>query len=104
MVGGAGNDTYVVDNVGDVVTEAVGQGTDTVQSDVIWTLGANLENLTLTGTAAINGTGNSLNNALRGNSATNQLTGGAGNDTYVVSTGDTILENANEGRTRPKAM
>lgn len=96
LTGGAGNDIYVV-STGDAVVENAAEGIDTVQSDVTWTLGANLENLTLTGTAAINGTGNSLNNALRGNSATNQLTGGAGNDTYVVSTGDTILENANEG-------
>ena len=64
MTGGAGNDTYVVDNAGDVVTEAAGGGTDTVQS-----LGqptrsaANVENLTLTGTAAINGTGNALANS-----------------------------------------
>jgi Ca2+-binding RTX toxin-like protein len=96
LTGGAGNDIYVV-STGDAVVENAAEGTDTVQSDITWTLGANLENLTLTGTAASNGTGNSLNNTLRGNSATNELTGGAGNDTYVVSTGDTILENANEG-------
>ena len=96
LTGGGGNDTYVV-STGDTVVENLNEGTDTVQSDVTWTLGANLENLTLTGTAAVNGTGNSVNNTLRGNSAANLLTGGAGNDTYVVSTGDTVVEQANEG-------
>ena len=95
--GGVGDDTYVVDDVTEVVTENLNEGTDTVQSDVTWTLGANLEHLTLTGTAAVNGTGNSVNNTLRGNSAANLLTGGVGNDTYVVSTGDTVVENLNEG-------
>jgi len=96
LTGGAGNDTYVV-GTGDTVTEAVSAGTDTVQSTITWTLGANLENLTLTGTTAINGTGNTLDNVLTGNSAANVLTGGAGNDTYIVGTGDTVTEAASAG-------
>ena len=77
--------------------EAANEGTDLVQSTVTHTLEANIENLTLIGTGAINGIGNSLNNILTGNSAANVLTGGAGDDTYVVGTGDTVVEAANEG-------
>ena len=80
LTGGAGDDTYVV-GTGDTVVEAANAGIDLVQSSVSWTLGANIENLTLIGTEAIDGTGNSLNNILTGNSAANVLTGGAGNDT-----------------------
>jgi Ca2+-binding RTX toxin-like protein len=83
--------------MGDTVVEQANEGTDIVLSDVTWTLGANLDYLTLIGTAAINGTGNSLKNTLIGNSGANVLTGGAGNDTYRVSTGDTVVEQANEG-------
>ena len=97
MRGNAGNDTYVVDNVGDVVTEAESAGFDTVRSTISYTLGANLENLTLIGSAAIKGTGNNLNNVLTGNAAANTLTGGLGNDTYVIGTGDTVVEALNAG-------
>jgi len=97
MTGGTGNDTYVLDMSGDVVIELANEGTDTVQSSIAYTLGANVENLTLTGTALINGTGNALDNVLTGNSMANTLTGGAGNDTYMVSTGDTVVEQANQG-------
>ena len=60
MIGGAGNDTYIRDNTSDVITEGSGAGTDTVLSNLTYTLGSNVENLTLTGTNAINGTGNTL--------------------------------------------
>lgn len=97
LIGGAGNDTYVVDSSSDVVTELVGEGTDLVQSSVTYTLSSNVENLTLTGTSAINGTGNALDNVLTGNSAANVLAGGAGNDTYIVGAGDTTTEASGGG-------
>jgi Ca2+-binding RTX toxin-like protein len=90
--GGAGNDTYIVDNPGDTLTEHANEGTDSVQSTLSWTLGSNFENLTLTGTAAINGTGNELANALVGNAASNILSGGAGNDWLVGGAGADVLD------------
>ncbi|WP_284736141.1 calcium-binding protein, partial [Dongia deserti] len=116
LIGGTGNDTYIVDSIDDLVTENSNEGTDTIATTVTWTLGANIENLTLTGTLDINGTGNSLNNVLTGNSVTNiliggsgndtlnggagadTLIGGTGNDTYVVdNAGDVTTENEGEG-------
>jgi len=105
LIGGAGDDSYVTDG-GDTITEASGEGTDTVRASVSLTLGSNLESLVLTGSGAINGTGNSGANTLTGNSGNNTLDGGggpdvmiggAGNDTYVTDGGDTITENSGQG-------
>jgi Ca2+-binding RTX toxin-like protein len=81
LIGGAGDDVYVVDDVGDEVVEESSQGTDSVQAAISYTLVANVENLMLTGNAAINGTGNELANVITGNSASNRLAGLGGNDT-----------------------
>ncbi len=56
MIGGAGNDTYYVDNTDDVITEAASAGTDTVYSSVNYTLASYVENILLIGTENINGT------------------------------------------------
>ena len=96
LVGGGGDDTYVL-GAGDTIVEQPFSGIDTVMTDQTFTLSSDLENLTLTGIAAINGTGNVLDNVLTGNSGANVLTGGAGNDTYVADGTDTIVENPGEG-------
>jgi Ca2+-binding RTX toxin-like protein len=97
LIGGAGNDSYTVDNTADVITELANEGVDSVSSNVSYTLSANVENLTLTGTSALNGTGNTLDNVLTGNSAINTLTGGMGNDTYFITSGDVVVEAFGEG-------
>jgi Ca2+-binding RTX toxin-like protein len=116
MIGGIGNDTFVVDNLGDKITEALNQGIDTVRTTIAHTLADNVENLVLLGNAAINGTGNNLNNNITGNGVANNLNGGAGNDflngaagadtlvggagndTFVVdNSGDKVVEALNQG-------
>lgn len=109
MYGGSGNDTYVVDNVGDVVSELgvgifEGSGSDTVESSITYSLGFNIENLTLTGTANINGFGNVESNIIKGNAGNNildggidddRMEGGAGNDTYFVDhNSDLVIDTA----------
>ena len=94
MIGGTGNDIYVVDNIGDDVSETstLASEIDAVSSSVSWSLGANLENLILTGTAHVNATGNTLSNVLAGNTGNNVLNGGAGQDTLIGGIGtDTLI-------------
>ena len=107
MYGGTGNttstgsDIYVVDNVGDVVIDETSNRTsaarnhDLVLASISYTLGDTIENLTLTGTGDINGTGNGRANVLTGNSGHNILRGGAGGDTFVFTQGsgaDTVAD------------
>jgi Ca2+-binding RTX toxin-like protein len=85
--GGLGNDSYTTVASNDQIVESPFGGTDSVSSSVTYTLPKNVENLTLTGTPAINGTGNAANNILIGNGAINTLKGGAGNDTLTGNGG-----------------
>jgi Ca2+-binding RTX toxin-like protein len=109
LVGGTGDDLYKVDSSNDIIIENANEGTDTVESTAsTFTLGANLENLTLMGSASIQGGGNALNNILLGNSGNNFLGGGDGNDTLDGNAGadtlkggtgnDTYLFNTGDGQ------
>ena len=92
MHGGADNDIYVVDNLGDQVVEAADEGVDLVNASVSFSLGSDIERLTLTGTADIDGAGNALDNVIKGNVGNNILTGGAGKDTLTGGAGqDTFV-------------
>lgn len=90
LAGGKGNDTYVIDDAGDSITELAGEGTDTVRTQMTYTLGTNLENLVLTGSADVDGTGNTLVNTITGTSGSNTLDGGAGADVLVGGAGDDV--------------
>ena len=88
LTGGAGNDTYIVQNDTDSVVENSNAGIDLVQSSAAsFTLGANVEKLTLIGSTDINGTGNALANILTGNIGHNTLSGEAGNDKLIGGRG-----------------
>ncbi|WP_085318153.1 methyl-accepting chemotaxis protein [Derxia lacustris] len=97
LIGGSGNDSYVVDNSNDTIREtgsAAGE-IDSVQASVSWTLGANLEQLTLGGSAGLRGSGNALANLIAGNAGANLLDGGSGNDTLRGGAGDDTLIGGN---------
>jgi len=92
MRGGAGDDLYRVDDGGDQVVENADEGVDTVRSSVSYALSANVENLGLTGDAAITGTGNGVANLLTGNGSANALSGLGGNDSLDGGGGDDTLD------------
>lgn len=91
LYGGKGDDIYIVDNIGDQVIEVPGEGIDTVRALINYTLGDYVNNLTLIGTASINGTANEYDNVVIGNSGNNILNGGAGNDKLTGGTGNDSL-------------
>ncbi|WP_426152978.1 M10 family metallopeptidase C-terminal domain-containing protein [Pseudomonas sp. DC3000-4b1] len=90
---GTGSTLYIVDDVGDTVTETDANKAhiDTVQSAVSWTLSSNVEVLDLSGDKALAGTGNDLDNTLRGNSGNNVLDGKGGSDTLVGGGGADVF-------------
>lgn len=92
LLGGTGDDFIYVDSSSDVVVENAGEGADTVFASLSWTLGENQENLTLTGSSSINGTGNALANKLVGNSGANTLDGGSGDDVVEGAAGNDTLK------------
>jgi Ca2+-binding RTX toxin-like protein len=91
MSGGLGDDYYVVDNSADQVVEGAGGGFDTVESWVSHVLAVHVDDLLLSGSGAIDGTGNDLDNILFGNAAANVLTGAGGNDLLYGGGGLDIL-------------
>ena len=104
MQGGAGDDRYIVDHLGDVALELAGGGLDLVLASVSFTLGAELEQLTLTGTAHLSGTGHGLANRITGNAGDNLLSGDAGNDTLVGGAGaDTLIGGLGQDRLQGQA-
>lgn len=91
MTGGTGNDTYYVDSTSDTVTESSGEGTDTVIAGVDWTLGSDVENLQLQGWTGYIGTGNALNNSIKGSSGDDTLDAAAGDDLIIFGLGTDIV-------------
>ncbi len=95
MRAGQGHDVYRVDSIGDTVIELANEGVDLVIATASFTLGAHVENLTLTGAGAIDGAGNGLDNVITGGSGANVLSGGAGADTLTGLNGaDTLIGGA----------
>ncbi len=92
MTGGTGNDSYYVDSKYDVVSEAVGEGTDTVLTTLVkYTLGNDVENLTYLGALKFTGIGNALDNQITGGTGADVLLGGAGNDNLNGAQGQDSL-------------
>lgn len=92
MIGGTGNDRYIVDNTGDVVIEDQDAGIDEVVSSVSHTLSANVERLTLSGSAALSATGNALSNLMVGNRGANTMFGLDGNDVINGGPGNDVID------------
>lgn len=91
MTGGTGDDIYVVDNVGDTVTELAGEGYDKVITYVDYNLDSGIERVEMYGSADIDSTGNADANVIVGNSGSNTLSGGDGNDILNGGFGNDVI-------------
>ena len=91
LVGGVGDDAYYITDASEAISEASGEGADTVYTPVSFTLAAAFENLTFTGRSPADGVGNALNNVLTGNGDINSLWGGDGSDTLQGGDGADTL-------------
>ncbi|MBX9609489.1 MAG: hypothetical protein K2Y51_24990 [Gammaproteobacteria bacterium] len=98
--GDAGIDTYIIDGASEINKALADAGVDTVNASISYTLGANQENLFLTGSGNINATGNSGANTLKGNSGANLLNGGAGADSLFGLAGNDVLVYDSADRTQ----
>ncbi|PIG94249.1 FG-GAP repeat protein [Gloeocapsopsis sp. IPPAS B-1203] len=101
LIGGDGNDTYIVVESGDRIIEAPNAGIDTVIAYNSYSLGDNIENLTLAEqgdfSSGISGTGNHLDNIIIGNSSSNTIRGQAGNDFLDGGAGDDLIAGTDRG-------
>ena len=91
LYGGIGSDTFYVDDVGDRVIEFYGEGTDLVYTSVDFTLEANVEQLTILGSANLSATGNDFANTMTGNAGDNLIRGGLGGDLLIGMEGNDTL-------------
>ncbi|MFZ6654757.1 hypothetical protein [Undibacterium sp. TJN19] len=91
LVGGTGSNVFVINNASDVITQAANANTNLVQTSVSYTLPANVQNITGTGSASITLTGNSLSNVITGNAGTSKLVAGSGDTTLIAGSGITTM-------------
>jgi len=99
LIGGTGNDTFVVSNTADVIQDTSTTTTNAIQSSVSFSLAANINSLTLTGTSALTGTANSGTDTLTANSGVDTLVGGTGNDTFVINNSTDVIQDASTAAT-----
>ena len=114
LIGGKGDDEYIIDSSLDLITEKSGGGVDTIYTSASFVVSLNVENLEMLGVADINATGNNLDNVIRGNDGDNRIdgksgsdtmAGGLGSDVYIVDAlADIVVEEESAGFDRVQAF